>query len=195
MGAWGPGNLENDGAQDELANVCEGLFNELIALLQQPRAHEYDGGLINRLFVRIETLFALHEREMLLYAPEQKAVGILIDPFVERWQQYHREAGHEPPAARLLSIRETFSRLLEVIREVHEDSPGFEPVEIDWDSPDLPQEHKMVLDLFDRADQRANDPRTQSSQTREAEQGVGGQPPFGDSSESLGLSCSGGATT
>ena len=171
MGAWGPGNLENDGAQDELANVCERLFNELFEFLQHPRAHEYDGEVIDRLFVRIEMLFALHEREMIVHAPEQKDIGILIEPFVGSWQQYHREAGHEPPATRLQSIRETFARLLEVIREVHEDYPGLESVEINWDSSDLPPEHKMVLDLFDRVAQKADDPK----ESTQAEQSGGGK--------------------
>lgn len=156
MSAEGDHNLDNDAAGDLLLQISEDLFTRVTDLLQDQIGHHYDDDQIGELFVRIEMIFALHAREMIAHAPKQEDIEILIDPFVERWQQYHREADHEPPAIRLQSMRETFAQLLEVIREVHDNSPGFGPVEIDWDSPDLPPEHRMVLDAFDRVAQRSN---------------------------------------
>lgn len=159
MPAEGDYNLDNDAAGDLLSQISEDLFNRVIELLQNPNGHEYDGGLIGELFVRIEMIFALHAREMITQAPEQKELGLLIGPFVEKWQQYHRKAGHEVPSTRLQSMGETFASLLQVVREVHEDSRGFEPVEVDWTSPDLSQEHRMAFELFEGLERQSDPPK------------------------------------
>lgn len=111
MGAWGPGNLENDGAQDELARVCDGLFDEVIELIQHPRAHEYDDEVIDRLFVRIEMIFALHERNMLCIAPPLEFIEPHVGPYVERWTQYYLKSGDEEWPERRAVIVETFDKL------------------------------------------------------------------------------------
>lgn len=159
MSAEGDYNLDNDAAGDLLSQISEDLFNRVIELLQDPNGHEYDGDLIGELFVRIEMIFALHAREMITHAPEQKELGVLIEPFVEKWQQYHRRAGHGVPTIRLQSMRETFASLLEVVREIHEDSGNFQLMEIDWNSPDLSPEHRMALELFEGIERRSDPPK------------------------------------
>src|SRR5690349_3904027 len=97
MGAEGDNNLDNDGAGDLLQKISSELSQRIVELLVHPRAHEYDDEEIAELFVRIEMAFALHERRMLPEAPDPQELRELIDPYVARWEAYHREAGHEPP--------------------------------------------------------------------------------------------------
>lgn len=111
MGSWGPGNLENDGAQDELANICERLFNEIIELLQHPQAHEYDDEIIDQLFVKIEMVFALNDRGMLSIAPSIELLEPHLNPYIERWNSYHRDVGHGEWPERRKVIEATFDRL------------------------------------------------------------------------------------
>ena len=155
MSAEGNNNLDNDAAADLLHSISEELYGSVIELLQHPHGHEYDDELISELFVRIEMIFALHDHAMIHAAPQQHEVGALIDPFMQRWQDFHIASGHEPPLARKRSMEDTFARLLAVVREVHQDSPNFEPVEIDWETDDLSPEHRMVKDLFEGVERRA----------------------------------------
>ena len=117
MGTWGTGNLENDGAQDELANVCERLFKEVIELIQHPRAHEYDDQEIDHLFVRIEMIFALHSRNMLSGTGILESIEPHFDPYVERWNRYQRDAGGGEWPERRAVIEETFDKLRAIAAE------------------------------------------------------------------------------
>ena len=112
MGTWGNGNLESDGSQDTLANLCDELFARVMELLQHPRGHEYDDEEIDELFVRIEMIFALHERKMITSAPPPEVLGSLFAPYLAKWAAYHRSAGHDPPLARRKVIEESFQSLL-----------------------------------------------------------------------------------
>ena len=116
MGTWGSGNLESDGSQDTLANICDELFTRVIELLQHPRGHEYDDEEIDELFVRIEMIFALYERKMITSAPNPDELNSLFVPYLERWAAYYKSAGHDPPADRREVIEETFQTLLAIAR-------------------------------------------------------------------------------
>ena len=121
MGAWGPGNLENEGAQDELTNICERLFNEIIEFLKHPRAHEYDDEIIDQLFVRVEIVFALSDRCMLTIAPPIELLEPLLDPYIERWNAYHRDEGHGEWPERRKVIEATFDKLRAIASGAPED--------------------------------------------------------------------------
>lgn len=115
MGTWGDGNLENDGAQDTLYDICQELFRRVIELLQHPRAHEYDDEEIGELFVRIEVIFALQDRRMITYTPKREELEPLFAPYLQRWANYIRVAGKaEPPEERKKVIEESFTRLLDI---------------------------------------------------------------------------------
>lgn len=134
MGAEGDTNLDNDGAGDLLYEISSGLTKRILELLVHPRAHEYDDEEIAELFVRIEMLFALHDRRMLSIAPEPQELRNLIDPYLARWETYHRKAGHEPPAKRRETMIETFQQLLRTSMEVVQESGSLIPVERDPDA-------------------------------------------------------------
>ncbi|MBB5353469.1 hypothetical protein HNR46_003730 [Haloferula luteola] len=119
MGCEGDENLDNDAAADLLGDISDQLFARVAELMQHPRGHEYDNEEIAELFVRTGMIFALHERGMILSAPEQGELGRLVDPFIKRWEEYHHSSGHGTPQKRLESMRLTFRRLGEVLREVH----------------------------------------------------------------------------
>jgi hypothetical protein len=131
MGAEGNSNLDNDGAADLLIDISRGLTQRILELLVHPRAHEYDDEEIAELFVRIEMLFALHDRSMLCIAPEPQELRNLIEPYFARWEAYHRKAGHEPPETRRASIIETFQQLLRISMEVFEQQTSWIRVERD----------------------------------------------------------------
>ena len=134
MGAEGDTNLDNDSAGDLLSEISGGLTKRILELLVHPRAHEYDDEEIAELFVRIEMLFALHDRRMLSIAPEPHELRQLIEPYFARWEAYHRKAGHEPPAKRRASMIETFQQLLRTSMEMVQARGSFAPVERDLDA-------------------------------------------------------------
>jgi hypothetical protein len=117
MGTWGNNNLESDGAQDALAGICDDLFARVIELLRHPRAHEYDEEEIDELFVKIEMLFALSDREMVNRSPDPKELKPLFEPYLQRWADYHRKAGHSLPVERHQIMKDSFQRLLKIAKE------------------------------------------------------------------------------
>lgn len=150
MGCEGNENLDNDAAADLLAGLSDELFKRVIVLMEDPHGHEYDDELIAELFVRIEMIFALHDRDMIRSVPEQGDIGRLIDPYIARWEAYHRSAGHEPPQERLDSISNAFVQLQSVIREVHSRDFDFVPIADDKSNRD--SKIRAVLDIFGRWD-------------------------------------------
>lgn len=114
MGTWGHSNLESDGAQDFLAEISDELFERVITLLQHPRAHEYDEEEIDELFVRIEMIFALHDRRMITSSPGPEALEPLLAPYLKRWEDYQTSAGDGVPAERRRVIERTFEQLLQI---------------------------------------------------------------------------------
>lgn len=114
MGTWGNGNLESDGAQDTLAGICDDLFSRVMELLQHPKAHEYDDEEIDELFVKIELIFALSERGMVNSSPDPEDLKPLFGPYLQRWEDYHRKAGHALPVERKKVMEASFNRLLKI---------------------------------------------------------------------------------
>ena len=117
MGAWGHGNLDNDSARDFLADFSEVQFLRVIELLKHPRSHKFDCEEIDELFGLIEIIFVLHEKEMLGWAPERKEFRNLFRPYLKRWDTYHKEWGGGIDAERRKVIKETFMKLVAVIRD------------------------------------------------------------------------------
>lgn len=134
MGAEGNNNLDNDAAGDLLHEISSTLTRRILELLVHPRGHEYDDEEIAELFVRIEMAFALHARSMLAVAPEPQELRKLIDPYIARWEAYHRAAGHEPPAKRKASMVAAFQQLLRISMEVIQERGTLAPAESDPDS-------------------------------------------------------------
>jgi hypothetical protein len=161
MGAEGDNNLDNDGAKDLLSEVSSELTQRILALLVHPRAYEYDDEEICELFVRIEMLFAFHDRRMLLTAPGPEELRKLVGPYMARWEAYHRAAGHEPPAARRASMRATFQELLRVSLEVAQARESCAFVEVDPESvSDSERElHAKMVRVFDHVERASNDSR------------------------------------
>ncbi len=114
MGAWGYGNIENECAQDMLAEKCDDYFRRITAGLQSAHGHEYDEYEHDELFVLCEMLFAMNERGMVNSSPKSDVLRPLFGPFIDRWAAYHQRAGHEPSAERRRVIEETFCKLLEI---------------------------------------------------------------------------------
>jgi hypothetical protein len=114
MGSWGPGNLENDTAQDLIAEISDELFHRVIELLQDPVTAEYDQYGHEELFVRIEMISALHRHGMINSSPPAGEIGALFPPFLERWSKYHISGGHGIPQARQQVILKSFAGLLEI---------------------------------------------------------------------------------
>lgn len=114
MGAWGYGNIENDTAQDMLAKMCDDYFRRISDILGSKQGHEYDEYEHDELFVLSEMLFAMNERGMVNSSPEPDELRPLFAPFMERWADYHRRAGNEPPEKRRVVMEETFRRLLQI---------------------------------------------------------------------------------
>jgi hypothetical protein len=120
MGTWGNGNLESDGALDTLADICDELFARVIELLQHPRSHEYDDEEIDELFVKMEMIFALSDRQMVNSAPDPKKFQHLFEPWLQRWADYNSKNGNEPPVGRADVIRDSFNGLLRIARTFRE---------------------------------------------------------------------------
>lgn len=114
MGSWGYGNIENDIAQDMLAEMSEDYFRRITETLRSEHGHEYDESAHYELFVWSEMLFAMSERGMVNSSPEPGELRLLIVPFMDRWADYHRSAGQYPPEERRVVMEATFQRLLRI---------------------------------------------------------------------------------
>ncbi len=112
MGAWGSGNLENDAAQDLLADFCDKHFDLIVTTLQNGHGHEFDDLDHYEVMLSVEILLILGERGMVNSSPDPDTLRSLIPPLIQRWEDYHRKAGHEPPPARRQVIAESFERLV-----------------------------------------------------------------------------------
>lgn len=110
MGAWGSGNLESDGAQDALADLCESLFLKVIQLLKHPRVHEYDDEPIDELFVNIEVIFALKDRGMISMSPPLDEVEPLLTNFLLKWDEYSG-----PWPERRAVIEDSFQKFRDIV--------------------------------------------------------------------------------
>ena len=118
MGCEGDHNLDNDAAGDLLHHITNELFNRVITLLQHPRGHEYDDEEIGELFVRIEMIFAMYDRDMVSHAPDPKELSNLIPSYFKRWTEYHEAEGHDMPCKRSETMMQTFDKLIQISQEL-----------------------------------------------------------------------------
>ena len=114
MGTWGTGNLESDGAQDTLADICDQLWARIIELFNHPRSHEYDDEEIDELFVRIEMIFALSDRGMITSSPDVAELRQHFAPYLKKWTDYQNGSGNDPWPERCKVIEDTFNRLAQI---------------------------------------------------------------------------------
>lgn len=114
MGTWGFGNLENDGAQDALANICDNLFSEIIELLNHPHSHEYDDEPIGELFVRIEMVLTMSDKEMINSSPDPNILRDLSKSYLKKWADYFKSDNQIPPKEAYENMKESFNQLIKV---------------------------------------------------------------------------------
>lgn len=89
MGTWGPGNLENDYALDELGERSQKLVNGLLRRARSKRSREADEYDHTTLFVEFEILFALDARKLLsAELPDPNEVETLKQRFLKDWDAH-----------------------------------------------------------------------------------------------------------
>jgi hypothetical protein len=90
MGTWGPGNLDSDGALDEIATRSHELMEQLWTRLGTQESWEADEYDHDALFVDFETLFALEAAGVFegqaLPSPEE--VAPVRTRWIEGWDAY-----------------------------------------------------------------------------------------------------------
>ncbi len=160
MGAEGSNNLDNDGASDLLHEISMGLTHRILELLVHPRGHEYDDEQISELFVRVEMVFAFHDRQMLSVAPGPQELRTLIEPYMARWEAYHRAAGHEPPPQRKATMMATFQQLLRTSIDIIQRRGTLTPITRAPDSmSDTERETDAAMKrVFDTVERLSNGP-------------------------------------
>ncbi|WP_309386865.1 hypothetical protein [Cerasicoccus frondis] len=115
MGMWGSGNLENDGAQNIIGDSSAKLFDEVIELLKNPSAAEYDEYEYDLLFVKIEMITALAEYGLINSSPEPSEIQPFFDPYLKKWEKYFQGASTDEFAQeRKAVIESSFENLLKV---------------------------------------------------------------------------------
>ncbi|MGC3989411.1 MAG: DUF4259 domain-containing protein [Chthoniobacteraceae bacterium] len=112
MGAWGYENIENDTAQDMLAEMCDGYFRRITDALRSEHGHEYDEYEHDEIFVLSEMLFAMNEREMVNSSPEPDVLRPLLAPHVFGGQL--SSARRARPPAEHQNHGNTFRKLTEI---------------------------------------------------------------------------------
>jgi hypothetical protein len=70
-------------------------------------------------FVRIEMIFALHDRKMIYRAPKPGVLRKLIEPYFKKWTRYHEAEGHSMPCKRSETMQDTFTHLIKIAQEVN----------------------------------------------------------------------------
>lgn len=87
MGTWGPGNLENDYALDELSTRTSTLVGELLSRARSPSSREADDYDYTTLFVELEIAIALDARGLLSASelPKTREVQALARDFIASW--------------------------------------------------------------------------------------------------------------
>ena len=148
MSAEGHTNLDNDAAGDLICVTSRALFDRILLLMRHPNGHEYDDQEIGELFFLHEVVFALHAREMLSQTESMAEILTEIDPYIERWEAYHRQEGHYP-VERRASMRKSFDSLIALIQ-------GLEP-DIEWVQVEPTQEDlDLCRKIFDYSDSQGN---------------------------------------
>lgn len=169
MGAWGHGNLENDGAQDFLSQISNELFTRVHELLKHPNGHEYDGKEIDELFVRIEMILALHKRGLITSSGDRGELHSLFEPYMRRWEAYYKG---KAPAKRRKVMERTFRRLSKVVHKLHNAHGRF--VEVPFDPND--ENTKIMMKIFDSVDRLHADQYDEQKASNKSEEAMPRKP-------------------
>jgi hypothetical protein len=90
MGTWGPGNLQNDYALDELGERSRVLIEALLERARRKTSRESDEYDYTTLFVEIEIVFALHAKRLLETSclPPAEEIEQLKQSYLRDWDAY-----------------------------------------------------------------------------------------------------------
>lgn len=114
MGTWGPGNLENDHAEEELHDRSQRLIRELLQRARSRTSREADEYDYTTLFVEFEIVFALAAKDLLDRSclPPPEEVDSLKTSYLKDWDAYILGMGFskEQLTQRRRVIQRTFSR-------------------------------------------------------------------------------------
>ena len=123
MGTWGSGNLQCDGALDEIGERSAGLIKKLWTRAQNSESWEADEGEHDALFVDFEIMFALEAGHVFngwdLPAPAD--VDRVCERWLAGWDEYFQGMGasEEFAAERRGVIEVTFARFREICAKYH----------------------------------------------------------------------------
>lgn len=90
MGTWGPGNLDSDGALDDLCERSDALVKQLLTRLKDPTSAEADEYEYDALWVDFEWVLALERAGALSHGvlPEAAEVRALAETWLAAWEAY-----------------------------------------------------------------------------------------------------------
>ncbi len=128
MGTWGHGNLESDGALGALEEECRVYFDRIRKLLSHENGHECDDVWHDELFVLLEIVFALHDRNLLRVPIIEDDLGAVCEDYIKRWSAYWLTYAKEPSEEREGVIRESFRALINLVEEAKLDGEGWTQV-------------------------------------------------------------------
>lgn len=112
MGTWGSGNLESDGALDTVSHLSEKLISKIWQALQTPESWEADEHNHDKLFVKLEWVFALDKANLINVwdCPDPEEFDAVIKIWLKGWSEYFDGlSGPEFKAERLEVIQKSFS--------------------------------------------------------------------------------------
>ena len=121
MGTWGPGNLDNDYALEEIHTRSEALIEALMERARSKTSREADEYDYTTLFVELEMLFALEAKGLIaedcLPAPED--VEALAKDYLADWTKNVDAVSPTPEHKRKRRqiIQRTFKRFADICRK------------------------------------------------------------------------------
>ena len=123
MGTWGSGNLDSDGALDEVAERYSALIETTWARLQDPSSWEADECTHDALFVDLETMVALEDAGVFNWwnLPNPDVVDSAVATWLGGWADYFPSLGPSEGfmAERRAVIERTFARFREICLKYH----------------------------------------------------------------------------
>jgi hypothetical protein len=111
MGTWGPGNLDNDGTSDIRYEQSKQLVDEILKLAGSEAAAQFDEYDHDKLFVNLETFFALERAHLLNFYPDPDQVAELKESYLAAWDDYIKQNSVGWDERRAVIAR-TFDRLI-----------------------------------------------------------------------------------
>ena len=130
MGTWGPKNLDNDYALDELGDRIDKLVKRLWSRAKKKTSREGDEYDYTTLFVEFEILFAMEDRKLV-----RDCCGVMPTPaevekvkldYIQAWDKNidALEPTEDQKRDRRKAILQTFNRFKRISRRHHPDADG-----------------------------------------------------------------------